>query len=120
MISQGTSKPCHYYVIHDDVGYSADDLQEITYELCHLFPRCNRSVSYPAPAYCAHLAAFRARYHLVALEQKKWSALNHQLHLLTVRVNILMKLNGTDHPFHNVVEMEPQSHYFSLGIQQSI
>ncbi|CAI8054156.1 Protein argonaute-2 (Fragment) [Geodia barretti] len=66
---QGTSKPCHYYVLHDDKGYSADELQDITFQLCHLFPRCNRSVSYPAPAYCAHLAAFRARYHLQALEE---------------------------------------------------
>jgi eukaryotic translation initiation factor 2C len=67
---QGTSKPCHYYVLHDDRGYSADELQDITFQLCHLFPRCNRSVSYPAPAYCAHLAAFRARYLLQDWEEK--------------------------------------------------
>ena len=68
---QGTSKPCHYYVLHDDYHYSADDLQDVTFQLCHLFPRCNRSVSYPAPAYCAHLAAFRARYLLQDWENKK-------------------------------------------------
>jgi eukaryotic translation initiation factor 2C len=28
-----------------------------------LYSRCERSVSYPAPTYYAHLAAFRAREH---------------------------------------------------------
>ena len=37
--------------------------QALTYYLCHLYSRCERSVSYPAPTYYAHLAAFRAREH---------------------------------------------------------
>ncbi len=37
----------------------------MTYQLCHTYVRCTRSVSIPAPAYYAHLVAFRARYHLV-------------------------------------------------------
>ena len=72
LIIQGTSKPCHYYVLHDDNSFSADDLQDVTFQLCHLFPRCNRSVSYPAPAYCAHLAAFRARHLLQDWEEKRF------------------------------------------------
>jgi len=67
---QGTSKPCHYYILYDDNDFPVDDLQALSYQLCHLFPRCNRSVSYPAPAYCAHLAAFRARYILQDWEDK--------------------------------------------------
>ena len=35
----------------------------MTYYLCHLYARCERSVSYPAPTYYAHLAAARARDH---------------------------------------------------------
>jgi len=35
--------------------------------LCHMFPRCNRSVSYPAPAYLAHLAAARGRVYISGL-----------------------------------------------------
>ena len=68
---QGTSKPCHYYILYDDNDFPVDDLQALSYQLCHLFPRCNRSVSYPAPAYCAHLAAFRARYILQDWEDKR-------------------------------------------------
>uniref|UniRef100_A0A1I8HLT8 Protein argonaute-2 n=1 Tax=Macrostomum lignano TaxID=282301 RepID=A0A1I8HLT8_9PLAT len=40
----------------------------LTYQLCHTYVRCTRSVSIPAPAYYAHLVAFRARYHLVEKE----------------------------------------------------
>ncbi|XP_033120381.1 protein argonaute-2-like isoform X1 [Anneissia japonica] len=62
---QGTSRPSHYHVLWDDNSFSADELQTLTYQLCHTYVRCTRSVSIPAPAYYAHLVAFRARYHLV-------------------------------------------------------
>jgi len=38
------------------------------FQLCHTYVRCTRSVSIPAPAYYAHLVAFRARYYLVEKE----------------------------------------------------
>ncbi|KAL4218512.1 argonaute 1 [Mactra antiquata] len=65
---QGTSRPSHYHVLWDDNRFSADELQMLTYQLCHTYVRCTRSVSIPAPAYYAHLVAFRARYHLVEKE----------------------------------------------------
>lgn len=37
------------------------------YYLCHIYSLCERSVSYPAPTYYAHLAAYRAREHQNAL-----------------------------------------------------
>jgi len=58
---KGTSKPTHYHVLYDENKFSADKLQELTYGLCHIYQRCTRSVSIPAPAYYAHLAAYRAR-----------------------------------------------------------
>ena len=58
---QGTSRPCHYHVLWDDNDFTADDLQLLSYQLCHTFWRCNRSVSYPAPAYYAHRDAAHAR-----------------------------------------------------------
>jgi eukaryotic translation initiation factor 2C len=62
---QGTSRPSHYHVLWDDNNLTADELQQLTYQLCHTYVRCTRSVSIPAPAYYAQLVAFRARYHLV-------------------------------------------------------
>lgn len=81
--SQGTSRPSHYHVLWDDNRFSADELQILTYQLCHTYVRCTRSVSIPAPAYYAHLVAFRARYHLVEKEHDRsvicWAASVHLL-----------------------------------------
>ena len=79
-------------MLWDDNCLDADDLQNMTYQLCHTYARfegisvepnsqfsngsgfsktqfsngkwvrCTRSVSIPAPAYYAHLVAIRARY----------------------------------------------------------
>ncbi|XP_055340878.1 protein argonaute-2-like [Paramacrobiotus metropolitanus] len=61
---QGTSRPAHYHVLYDDSHLSADQIELFSYSLAFLSARCNRSVSIPTPVYYAHLAAFRARYHL--------------------------------------------------------
>ncbi|ALC44711.1 AGO2, partial [Drosophila busckii] len=61
---QGTAKPTRYNVIENAGNLDIDLLQQLTYNLCHMFPRCNRSVSYPAPAYLAHLAAARGRVYI--------------------------------------------------------
>ncbi|XP_067047295.1 protein argonaute-2-like [Acropora muricata] len=61
---QGTSRPTHYNVLYDDNNFTADSLKQLTYQLCHVSARCTRSVSMPAPAYYAHLAASRARVHV--------------------------------------------------------
>ncbi|XP_055348778.1 protein argonaute-4-like [Paramacrobiotus metropolitanus] len=61
---QGTSRPAHYHVLYDDSRLTADQIQLFSFYLSFVFARCNRSVSIPTPVYYAHLAAFRARYHL--------------------------------------------------------
>ncbi|XP_078039817.1 argonaute 2 [Augochlora pura] len=58
---QGTARPTKYRCICNEIGMSEDEIEQLTYYLCHMFARCTRSVSYPAPTYYAHLAAFRAR-----------------------------------------------------------
>ena len=63
---QGTSRPCHYHVLWDDSDFTANELQSFSYQLCHMFWRCNRSVSYPAPTYYAHHDAAHARMLLQA------------------------------------------------------
>ena len=64
---QRTTKPTHYHVLWNDCKLDVDQIQNLTYYLCHIYSRCERSVSYPAPTYYAHLAAFRAREHHNAL-----------------------------------------------------
>lgn len=61
----GTSHPSRYQVLEDDNWFTADELQLLTYQLCHIYVRCTHSVSIPSTAYYAQLVAFRARYHLV-------------------------------------------------------
>jgi len=56
---QGVARPTKYRVLWDDADMNHDDLQELAFCLCHMFSRCTRSVSYPAPTYYAHLAAAR-------------------------------------------------------------
>lgn len=61
---QGVAKPSKYCILLDEGNHSINDLQTFTYDLCHLFTRCNRTVSYPAPTYYAHLVAFRGRVYI--------------------------------------------------------
>ncbi|KAK0584182.1 hypothetical protein LWI29_008665 [Acer saccharum] len=61
---QGTSRPVHYHVLHDENKFTANSLQTLTNNLCYTYARCTRSVSVVPPAYYAHLAAFRARYYI--------------------------------------------------------
>jgi len=61
---QGTSRPIRYHVLYDDSNFSADHIQVMTYYMCHLYARCTRTVSIPAPIYYADLACRRARAHL--------------------------------------------------------
>lgn len=61
---QGVARPTKYCVLRDDSNISMDDLQALTYDLCHMFARCNRAVSYPAPTYYAHLMAARGKAYI--------------------------------------------------------
>lgn len=61
---QGTSRPACYHVLHDDYGFTADELQQLTFNICFTYARSTRSVSVPPPTYYAHLVAVRARFHL--------------------------------------------------------
>ncbi|KAF2893819.1 hypothetical protein ILUMI_12356 [Ignelater luminosus] len=58
---QGVARPTKYRILWDDNDMNEDEVEQLTYHLCHMFTRCTRSVSYPAPTYYAHLAAARAK-----------------------------------------------------------
>ncbi|CAF3707984.1 unnamed protein product [Rotaria sordida] len=56
---QGTSKPILYQVLYDEIGFTSDDIQQLTYYLCHTDVRCTKSVSVPAPVHYATLCVSR-------------------------------------------------------------
>lgn len=61
---KGHARPAHYYVLHDENEFSADDLQTLTHALCYQFGRATSSVSYCPPAYYADLACERGRCYI--------------------------------------------------------
>lgn len=63
---KGTSVPCHYHVLHMDprLELRADDVERITYDLCHLYSRADKTVSYAPPAYFADHLCERGKLYL--------------------------------------------------------
>ena len=66
---QGTTKPTHYYVVHDEIGFTADVLQPLTNDVSYMFARATKAVSLVSPAYYADLACERGRCYLHKLLQ---------------------------------------------------
>ncbi|PSR75783.1 hypothetical protein PHLCEN_2v8900 [Hermanssonia centrifuga] len=66
---QGTTRPTHYYVVHDEIGFKADQLQTLTNEVSYMFARATKAVSLVSPAYYADLACERGRCYLHSLLQ---------------------------------------------------
>jgi len=60
---QGTSRPTHYHVLHDDNKFTPDALQSLTYKLCYLFCRATRAVRVVPVVYYADIMCARARFH---------------------------------------------------------
>ncbi|XP_020203105.1 protein argonaute 16 isoform X2 [Cajanus cajan] len=53
----GTSKPVHYHVLLDEIGFSADGLQDLIYSLSYVNQRSTIATSVVAPVSYAHHAA---------------------------------------------------------------
>ncbi|KZT73857.1 Piwi-domain-containing protein [Daedalea quercina L-15889] len=49
---QGTSRPAHYIILHNDRKLPLATLQRLSFDLCHVYASATRSVSIPAPVYC--------------------------------------------------------------------
>lgn len=59
---KGTSRPGHYVVLKNDAGLTVDQLQELSFALCHVYAAATRSVSIPAPVYYADRLCARADF----------------------------------------------------------
>jgi eukaryotic translation initiation factor 2C len=82
---QGTTRPTHYYVLWDEIKFTADQIQTLTHEVSYLFARATKGVRIPflrsndlltsiqvslcSPAYYADIACERGRCYLHALMQ---------------------------------------------------
>ena len=60
---QGTARPVHYNVIHDEIAMKVDELQTLIYHQCYTYCRSTTPVSLHPAVYYAHLAGNRARHH---------------------------------------------------------
>jgi eukaryotic translation initiation factor 2C len=65
---QGTTKPTKYTVFLNECKIGPDDMEMLSFCLCHMYARCNRSVSYPNCTYNAHLMAARAKCYITGDE----------------------------------------------------
>lgn len=66
---QGTTRPTHYYVVHDEIGIGSDQLQALTNDISYMFARATKAVSLVSPAYYADLACERGRCYIHPLLQ---------------------------------------------------
>ncbi|XP_007049194.2 PREDICTED: protein argonaute 16 [Theobroma cacao] len=53
----GTSRPAHYHVLFDEIGFAPDDLQNLIHSLSYVYQRSTTAISIVAPICYAHLAA---------------------------------------------------------------
>ncbi|KIJ60908.1 hypothetical protein HYDPIDRAFT_31786 [Hydnomerulius pinastri MD-312] len=61
---KGTTRPTHYFVVHDENAFKADELQGLTNALSYMFARATKAVSLVSPAYWADIACERGRCYL--------------------------------------------------------
>ncbi|KAK4546768.1 hypothetical protein LTR36_001500 [Oleoguttula mirabilis] len=66
-ILQGSAKPAHYFVLENGMGFTAQELQDLTYSLCHTYGKSTTAVSYAPPAYYADRLCERGRLYLKPL-----------------------------------------------------
>lgn len=57
-------KATHYTVVYDEIGYTANDIQQGTHSASYAYVRATKAVSLIPPAYYADLACERGRLYL--------------------------------------------------------
>lgn len=56
-VTQGTVTPTHYVVIHDPAQHKVDNIQRLTFKLCHMYYNWSGTIRVPAPCQYAHKLA---------------------------------------------------------------
>ncbi|XP_016044656.1 piwi-like protein 3 [Erinaceus europaeus] len=57
-VSDGTVTPTHYNIIHDTHHFLPNDIQDVTYKLCHMYYNMEGAIRVPAPCHYAHKLAY--------------------------------------------------------------
>ena len=42
---QGTTRPTHYHILHDEIRFTADDLQDLVHSLSYVYQRSTTAIS---------------------------------------------------------------------------
>ncbi|EIW79812.1 Piwi-domain-containing protein [Coniophora puteana RWD-64-598 SS2] len=61
---KGTARPTHYFMLHDENGFTADPIQGLAHALSYTFMRATKAVSLVPPAYYADIACERGRCYI--------------------------------------------------------
>ncbi|KAJ7168155.1 ribonuclease H-like domain-containing protein [Mycena crocata] len=62
---KGTSRSGHYSVLLDqNFNNDISIIQQLSFELCHVYAKATRSISIPAPVYYADIVCARAKFHV--------------------------------------------------------
>lgn len=63
----GTAKPTHYFVLENEIGFSSQQLQDLTFNLCFTYCKSTTSVRYVPATYYADKLCERSRMYLQPL-----------------------------------------------------
>lgn len=63
-VRQGTVTPTHYIVLHNDTVIKPDNIQRLSYKLCHMYYNWTGTVRVPAPCQYAHKLAYLIGQHV--------------------------------------------------------
>ncbi|KAI3925531.1 hypothetical protein MKW92_019628, partial [Papaver armeniacum] len=74
--AKGTSRPAHYNVLLDEIGFSPDELQKLVHSLSYVYQRSTTAVSIVAPVCYAHHAAAQMAQFIKSGDFSNFSASN--------------------------------------------
>ncbi|KAK4279249.1 hypothetical protein QN277_016979 [Acacia crassicarpa] len=72
----GTTRPTHYHVLLDEIGFSPDDLEGLVHSLSYVYQRSTTAISVVAPVCYAHLAATQMGQ-MIKFEDKSETCSSH-------------------------------------------